>query len=32
LAAALGAKRAAAMAAELTGLPRNRIYAAITSR
>jgi 16S rRNA (cytidine1402-2'-O)-methyltransferase len=32
LAAAVGAKRAAAMAAELTGLPRNRIYAAITSR
>lgn len=32
LAAALGAKRASAMAAELTGLPRNRIYAAITSR
>jgi len=32
LAAAMGAKRAAAMAAELTGLPRNRLYAAITSR
>jgi 16S rRNA (cytidine1402-2'-O)-methyltransferase len=32
LAAALGAKRAAAIAAELTGLSRNRIYAAITSR
>jgi 16S rRNA (cytidine1402-2'-O)-methyltransferase len=32
LAAALGAKRASAIAAELTGLPRNRIYAAITSR
>jgi 16S rRNA (cytidine1402-2'-O)-methyltransferase len=32
LAAALGAKRAAAITAELTGLPRNRIYAAITSR
>ncbi|MDX6547234.1 MAG: rRNA (cytidine1402-2-O)-methyltransferase [Gaiellales bacterium] len=32
LAAALGAKRAVAMAAELTGLPRNRLYSAITSR
>ena len=32
LAAALGAKRASALAAELSGLPRNRIYAAITSR
>jgi hypothetical protein len=32
LAAAMGAKRAAALASELTGLPRNRLYAAITSR
>ncbi len=32
LAAALGAKRASALAAQLSGLPRNRIYAAITSR
>ena len=31
LAAAMGAKRAAAIAAELTGLPRNRVYRAITS-
>jgi 16S rRNA (cytidine1402-2'-O)-methyltransferase len=32
LASAMGAKRAAALVAELTGLPRNRLYAAITSR
>jgi 16S rRNA (cytidine1402-2'-O)-methyltransferase len=32
LAAAVGAKRAAALAAGLSGLPRNRLYAAITSR
>jgi 16S rRNA (cytidine1402-2'-O)-methyltransferase len=32
LAAAVGAKRASALAAELSGLPRNRLYAAITSR
>jgi len=32
LAAAVGAKRAAALASELTGLPRNRIYASLTDR
>jgi 16S rRNA (cytidine1402-2'-O)-methyltransferase len=32
LAAAVGAKRAAALAAALTGAPRNRIYAEITRR
>jgi len=32
LAAAVGAKHAAALASELTGLPRNRIYASLTGR
>jgi len=32
LAAALGAKRAAVLVAELTGLPRNRVYSAISGR
>jgi 16S rRNA (cytidine1402-2'-O)-methyltransferase len=32
LAAAVGAKRAAALASELTGLPRNRIYARLTEK
>jgi 16S rRNA (cytidine1402-2'-O)-methyltransferase len=32
LAAAIGAKRAAALASELTGLPRNRIYARLTEK
>jgi 16S rRNA (cytidine1402-2'-O)-methyltransferase len=32
LAAALGAKRAAVLVAELTGVPRNRVYAAISER
>jgi len=32
LAAAVGAKRAAALASELTGVPRNRIYASLTDR
>jgi 16S rRNA (cytidine1402-2'-O)-methyltransferase len=31
LAAALGARRAAAVASQLTGVPRNRIYRKITS-
>ena len=30
LAAAVGAKRAAALASQLTGVPRNRIYASLT--
>jgi 16S rRNA (cytidine1402-2'-O)-methyltransferase len=32
LAAALGARRAAALASQLTGIPRNRLYREITSR
>jgi hypothetical protein len=30
LTAAVGAKRAAALASQLTGVPRNRIYASLT--